>query len=44
MLGYLNAVSPFDKNGWYNTKDVVEIKDQYFRIMGRVGDVINVGG
>ena len=24
MLGYLNAPSPFDKDGWYDTKDVVE--------------------
>ena len=24
MLGYLNAPSPFDKDGWFNTKDKVE--------------------
>lgn len=44
MLGYLNAPSPFDMDGWYNTKDVVEVKDQYYKVTGRVSDVINVGG
>ncbi len=24
MLGYLNAENPFDDEGWYNTKDIVE--------------------
>ena len=31
MVGYLNAPSPFDKEGWYCTKDIVEIKDNNFR-------------
>jgi long-chain acyl-CoA synthetase len=44
MLGYLNAPSPFDAEGWYDTKDVVETKDQYYKVTGRVSDVINVGG
>jgi acyl-CoA synthetase (AMP-forming)/AMP-acid ligase II len=44
MLGYLNAPSPFDAEGWYDTKDVVEVKDGYYKITGRVSDVINVGG
>jgi long-chain acyl-CoA synthetase len=44
MLGYLNAPSPFDAEGWYDTKDVVEVKDQYYKITGRISDVINVGG
>ena len=44
MLGYLNAESPFDKEGWYNTKDIVEKKGQYYKVIGRIGDVINVGG
>ena len=44
MLGYLNAPSPFDTEGWYNTKDVVEIKGQYCKVTGRISDVINVGG
>jgi len=44
MEGYLNADSPFDKDGWYNTKDVVERKGDYYRVSGRINDVINVGG
>ncbi len=44
MLGYLNAPSPFDAEGWYSTNDVVEVKDQYYRVTGRISDVINVGG
>ncbi len=44
MLGYLNASSPFDAEGWYDTKDVVEIKDGYYKVTGRISDVINVGG
>jgi len=44
MLGYLNAPSPFDAEGWYDTKDVVEERGGFYRITGRIGDVINVGG
>jgi len=44
MLGYLNAPSPFDADGWYDTKDVVEVKNDYYKITGRISDVINVGG
>lgn len=44
MLGYLNASSPFDAEGWYDTKDIVEVKDGYYKVTGRVSDVINVGG
>lgn len=44
MLGYLNAASPFDAEGWYDTKDVVEVKDGYYKVTGRISDVINVGG
>jgi acyl-CoA synthetase (AMP-forming)/AMP-acid ligase II len=44
MLGYLNAPSPFDEDGWYNTKDVVEERDGYYKVTGRVSEVINVGG
>jgi acyl-CoA synthetase (AMP-forming)/AMP-acid ligase II len=44
MLGYLNAPSPFDKDGWYNTKDIVEEKDGYYKVTGRTSEVINVGG
>jgi len=44
MLGYINAPSPFDTEGWYNTKDVVEQRDDMFRVVGRTTEVINVGG
>ncbi|MCG3769501.1 MAG: 3-[(3aS,4S,7aS)-7a-methyl-1,5-dioxo-octahydro-1H-inden-4-yl]propanoyl:CoA ligase [Nitrosomonadaceae bacterium] len=44
MLGYLNAPSPFDAEGWYDTKDIVDVKDQYYKVTGRISDVINVGG
>jgi acyl-coenzyme A synthetase/AMP-(fatty) acid ligase len=44
MRGYLNADSPFDAEGWFNTGDLVEVKEDYFRILGRASDVINVGG
>ncbi|MGJ0557594.1 long-chain fatty acid--CoA ligase [Methylocystis sp.] len=44
MLGYLNAPSPFDEEGWYDANDVVEEKDGFFKIVGRVSEVINVGG
>ncbi len=44
MLGYLNAPSPFDDEGWYNTGDKVEINDEYIHILGRREEIINVGG
>ena len=44
MLGYLNAPAPFDKDGWYDTKDVVEEKNGYYKVVGRTSEVINVGG
>lgn len=44
MLGYLNAPSPFDTDGWYDTKDVVEVKDDYYKIVGRISEAVNVGG
>ena len=44
MLGYLNAESPFDDKGWYNTKDIVEERDGYYKVTGRTSEVINVGG
>jgi len=44
MLGYLNAPSPFDANGWYDTGDKVEVDGEYFQILGRESEVINVAG
>jgi acyl-CoA synthetase (AMP-forming)/AMP-acid ligase II len=44
MVGYLNAPSEFDSDGWFNTQDRVEVDGDYFRILGRITDLINVGG
>ena len=44
MLGYLNADSPFDDDGWYNTKDVVVTDGEYIKVVGRTVDEVNVGG
>lgn len=44
MLGYLNAPSPFDAEGWMNTGDLVEVDGEYIRILGRKSEIINVGG
>ena len=44
MLGYLNAPSPFNEEGWFNTQDVVEVDGDYVRIVGRKSELINVGG
>ena len=44
MLGYLNAPSMFDADGWFNTQDQVEVDGDYIKILGRVSDIINVGG
>jgi acyl-CoA synthetase (AMP-forming)/AMP-acid ligase II len=44
MVGYLNAPSPFDAEGWMNTGDEVEVRDEYIRVVGRRSDMINVGG
>lgn len=44
MLGYLNAPSPFTKDGWFITGDAVEQDGEYIRILGRKSELINVGG
>lgn len=44
MLGYLNAPSPFDDEGWFNTQDRVEVDGDWLKILGRTTDIINVGG
>jgi acyl-CoA synthetase (AMP-forming)/AMP-acid ligase II len=44
MVGYLNAPSPFDDEGWFNTQDRVEVDGEWLRILGRVTDLINVAG
>ena len=44
MLGYLNSKSPFTKDGWFITGDAVEVNGEYFKILGRKSELINVGG
>ena len=44
MLGYLNAPSPFTEDGWFMTGDQVEVDGEYFKILGRKSEIINVGG
>ncbi|MBL9165267.1 MAG: long-chain fatty acid--CoA ligase [Planctomycetaceae bacterium] len=44
MLGYLNAPSPFDAEGWFNTQDEVEVDGEWLKFKGRKSDIINVGG
>ncbi len=44
MLGYLNAPSPFDGEGWMNTGDLVEQDGDYIRVLGRRSEIVNVGG
>jgi long-chain acyl-CoA synthetase len=44
MLGYLNAPSPFDDEGFFDTGDVVEQDGEWLRVLGRASEIINVGG
>lgn len=44
MLGYLNAPSPITADGWFMTGDTVDVDGEYFRVLGRSSDLINVGG
>jgi acyl-coenzyme A synthetase/AMP-(fatty) acid ligase len=44
MLGYLNAPSPFDEDGWFDTQDEVEVDGEWLRFKGRKSDIINIGG
>jgi acyl-coenzyme A synthetase/AMP-(fatty) acid ligase len=44
ILGYLNAPSPVDSEGWYCTGDLVEVDGDWIRFRGRSSEQINVGG
>ncbi len=44
MLGYLNADSPFTEDGYFITGDEVEVDGEYYKILGRRSEIINVGG
>ncbi|MGE3975625.1 MAG: fatty acid--CoA ligase family protein [Bdellovibrionales bacterium] len=44
ILGYLNALSPITEDGWFITGDEVYQEGEYFRILGRKSEMINIGG
>jgi acyl-coenzyme A synthetase/AMP-(fatty) acid ligase len=44
MVGYLGQDSPFTEDGYFKTGDSVVQDGEYFRIIGRQSDIINVGG
>jgi long-chain acyl-CoA synthetase len=44
MIGYLNAESPYTEDGWFKTGDAVEVDGEYYKILGRKSELINVGG
>ena len=44
IIGYLNAPSPLDGDGWYCTGDLVDVDGEWLSFRGRAADVINVGG
>lgn len=44
MHGYLNAPSPFTEDGYFITGDQVEVDGEYYKILGRKSEIINVGG
>lgn len=44
ILSYLNYPSPFTEDGWFITGDEVEQDGEYFKILGRKSEMINVGG
>ncbi|PAF51504.1 fatty acid--CoA ligase family protein [Helicobacter sp. 13S00477-4] len=47
-LGYLNASNNSFEDGWFKTGDIVETlienNEEYIKIIGRIKEVINVGG
>jgi len=44
ILGYLNAVSPITKDGWFKTGDHVLVEGKKYKIIGRKSEIINIGG
>jgi long-chain acyl-CoA synthetase len=44
MVGYLNAPSPFTDDGWFMTGDAVVVDGDFVRVLGRQGELVNVGG
>ena len=44
MLGYVNAPSPITEDGFFITGDMVKQRGEYFKILGRKSEIINIGG
>ena len=44
MVGYLSPDQSIPFDGWFNTQDQVEVDGEWIKILGRVSDIINVGG
>jgi acyl-coenzyme A synthetase/AMP-(fatty) acid ligase len=45
MLGYLDgSTERMLRDGWFDTGDLVECRGDLIKVLGRTGDVINVGG
>lgn len=44
ILGYLNYPAPFTEDGYFITGDEVETDGEYYRILGRKSEQINIGG
>jgi acyl-CoA synthetase (AMP-forming)/AMP-acid ligase II len=44
MRGYLNAETDIDDDGYFNTQDEVLVDGDFVQVLGRVSDVINIGG
>jgi acyl-CoA synthetase (AMP-forming)/AMP-acid ligase II len=44
LVGYLSGAAPLCEEGYFNTGDLAEEREGFFRIKGRAVDLINVGG
>lgn len=44
MMGYIYEDRCESFDGWFNTQDKVEVDGEWIKILGRVTDIINVGG
>jgi long-chain acyl-CoA synthetase len=44
ILGYLNAPTPITEDGFFITGDAVLQDGEWFRVLGRTSELINVGG
>jgi len=44
MEGYIGLDAPFDEEGFFNTQDLVEVKGDYIKFLGRDSELINIAG